>query len=387
MIARIPPISVPVASREILSSVLAPRDSGRRFPDALRRATGLSTVDLFGSGRAALSSLLAGLATGDRDEVAVPAYTCWSVPASVVRSGLRVRVLDVDPATLGFDGAAVETVSTARLAAIVGAHLFARSCDVAGLVREIRRRDGAVRVVEDSAQAWPLEAPSPADAVILSFGRGKPVALGGGGAVAHSGRPLAASDGAGREGGWLDAASLVATKILAKPLLYRLPSSLPFLGIGETVYEPGFDASPRMWSWQERLGSRVVDALPALRARRRDNARRIAEHVRRARGFSLPALPHDDGPLRLPVLAPSRATRERMLRELAARGVSASAMYPGTLLDVAALRPRVVNPDAPIPGARELADRLLTLPVYPTLAESEVERIARAFEEAARACA
>jgi dTDP-4-amino-4,6-dideoxygalactose transaminase len=62
-------------------------------------------------------------------------------------------------------------------------------------------------------------------------------------------------------------------------------------------------------------------------------------------------------------------------------------MYPGTLLDVPALRPHVVNADAPVPGARELADRLFTLPVYPALTAPEVERIGRAFAEAARACA
>jgi len=385
MIALIPPISVPVASREVLSSVLAPARPGRPFPDVLRQAAGLATVDLFDSGRAALSSLLASWRSEGRDEVAMPAYTCWSVPAAAVRAGLRVRVLDVDPATLGFDAGSVESVETGRLVAIVGAHLFARSCDVVGLAREMRRRDGEVRVVEDSAQAWPL-GPSPADAVLFSFGRGKPLALGGGGAIAHAGKPLA-EEKPGETGGWVDAASLVATTVLGNPLLYRLPASLPFLGIGETVYEPAFETSRGMWAWQERLGSRLASGIPALRERRLANARRLAASVRDAKGFSLPALATDDGPLRLPVLAPSRASRERMLRDLASRGVSASAMYPGTLLDVRALRPHVVNPDAAVRGARELADRLFTLPAYPALKAPEVERIARAFDEAARACA
>jgi dTDP-4-amino-4,6-dideoxygalactose transaminase len=57
-------------------------------------------------------------------------------------------------------------------------------------------------------------------------------------------------------------------------------------------------------------------------------------------------------------------------------------MYPGSLADIPALRAHLANPGADFPGARAIASRLLTLPVYPTLTEPEVRRIAAAFRGA-----
>jgi dTDP-4-amino-4,6-dideoxygalactose transaminase len=53
-------------------------------------------------------------------------------------------------------------------------------------------------------------------------------------------------------------------------------------------------------------------------------------------------------------------------------------MYPGTLLAIPELRPHLSNPDAPCPGATEVAARLFTLPVSPGLGPSDVDAIASA---------
>ena len=63
--------------------------------------------------------------------------------------------------------------------------------------------------------------------------------------------------------------------------------------------------------------------------------------------------------------------------------MTASALYPGTLLDIPALRAHLARPPASVAGAREIAERLLALPVYPTLSERDVARIGAAFAAAA----
>ena len=37
----------------------------------------------------------------ERDEVIVPAYTSYSVPAAIIRAGLKVRLCDIEADTLG----------------------------------------------------------------------------------------------------------------------------------------------------------------------------------------------------------------------------------------------------------------------------------------------
>ena len=56
-----------------------------------------SKLTLHRSGREALRVAFTQLAaTTHRDEIAIPAYSCFSIPAAAVAAGLRVRLIDVD---------------------------------------------------------------------------------------------------------------------------------------------------------------------------------------------------------------------------------------------------------------------------------------------------
>jgi dTDP-4-amino-4,6-dideoxygalactose transaminase len=343
---------------------------------------------LSGSGRAALCRYLRHAARAGRDEVVVPAYTCWSVPASVVRAGLKVRLVDVDPSSLDLDRDELAAAVGPRTAAVVAAHLLTRTVDVGGLVRRVRERDPEVRIVEDAAQAGPAPAEDGVDAVVLSFGRGKPLPLGGGGALLC--RELLDGETSGsRSGGWLRAASLAATSVLARPAVYRIPEALPFLGIGATVYDPAFDVGSPFRRWQGGLGARLLDALPRLERERTGNAQRLAARLEGcgAAAVGLPGVGCRGAMLRFPLLAPSRATREALVSSLRRRGVAASTLYPGTLEDIDALRPHRRGPGRALAGARSLAERLLTLPVYPGLRERDLDAIGRALVAACREAA
>jgi dTDP-4-amino-4,6-dideoxygalactose transaminase len=371
----IPPVAAPVRVSQVCASLLASRSAGD-FASALARNAGMPQAALYGSGRAALASFLGTCGGNGRDEIVVPAYTCWSVPAAVVRAGFRVRPIDVRPDTLDVDREQLASAIGPRTAAVVLAHLFGRSVDVAGAVSVCRERRPDLPVVEDSAQAWPA-GPSVADAIVLSFGRGKPLALGSGGALLSSGPAGPAP--AVRGGGWVEAASLAATVVLSRPGWYRFPESVPALGIGQTVYDPAFPVDRPFHDWQGSLGLRMLEALPALAERRTRHASALAAIVDRASGWSVPVPGRGPGPVRLPLLAPSHAERDRVRRELRRRGVAASEMYPSSIVRIPELRAHLAS-GGRWPGADELADRLLTLPVYPFLRSDDVTAIATAFE-------
>ncbi len=380
MIGLIPPVAVPLGIGDVARSAVTRGDPAAAFATALARATGSGAADLFGSGRAALAAALRQARALGRDEVVVPAYTCWTVPASVVHAGMRVRLVDLDPRTLDLDEGLAEAAGRPAVAAVVLAHLFARSCDVESWTARLRAACPEVRVVEDAAQAWVEAEGSSADCAVVSFGRGKPLPLGGGGALLHASAKNALKPRIA-PGGWGRAAMLAAMSALGRPGIFRVLEALPFLGIGETVYDPAFDDRAPFRQWQGALGLSLLARLPHLAARRTAHARFLANRVEAVHGWSVPSPGRAAGPIRLPVLAPSRGARDAMARQLRQRGVTASVMYPGTLAEIAGLILHRADPERAFPGAREIAERLLTLPVYPDLSREQLERLATAFED------
>ena len=80
--------------------------------------------------------------------------------------------------------------------------------------------------------------------------------------------------------------------------------------------------------------------------------------------------------LRLPLLAPDSRTRDAAIAALTAAGIGATGSYPAALGDVAPLRELVANPGAPLPGARDVAARILTLPTHPFVTAGDITRMA-----------
>ncbi len=381
MIRLIPPVAVPYGPGAVAASFAGPAAAGAAsFGARLAERFGAARVLLAGSGRAALAAALRAARPAGGGEVLVPAYTCWSVPAAAVAAGWRVRLYDLDPRTFlpASDLAGLVGPTTA---AVVLADLLSTVPGFEEAAGAIASRLPECLLIEDRAQAWPARASS-FGITLLSFGRGKPLPLGHGGALLSRDDRLQPDLPAPRPGGGGEAATLALAAVLGHPLFFRLPASIPALGVGATVYDPAIDAARPFHLWQERLGARLLPRMDTLQAQRAERAARLAAAVPAGRGWTVGTW--SGGPIRLPVHAPDRATRDAALAGLRRRGVAASALYPGTLLDIPALRSLLVNRPERAPGAQEIADRLLTLPVYPTLDERDVERIEAAFAATVR---
>lgn len=104
----LPPAAAPIYPKEIISGLkglLRGRLELKRFESELRKYFGVKYCFFVSSGRAALTLILQALKDlhPDRDEVLIPAYTCYTVPSAIVRAGLKVKLCDIDPKTLDFD--------------------------------------------------------------------------------------------------------------------------------------------------------------------------------------------------------------------------------------------------------------------------------------------
>jgi dTDP-4-amino-4,6-dideoxygalactose transaminase len=379
----LPPVTerLPLASAARAAAGLVLRLGYLRRREAeIRGHFGVRHAFLTSSGKAALTLLLQGLRRlSSRCQVVIPAYTCFSVPAAIVRAGLDVRLADVEPATLDLDPVSLEKAIGPDTLAVVVSHLFGMTGDV----DRVRRACGArsIFVLEDAAQAMGVRhrgrlLGTLGDAGFFSLGRGKCVTAGHGGvvvtdderigaAVAGAYRDLPAP-GAARQA--VELAQLLLTSLFVNPALYWLPAGLPFLGLGETRFEPDFPlarlsgvAAGALHGWRDRL---------AASAERRGRAARAFPPEVRGAGPGSNGAPY----LRMPILMASAEARDRAYRAAARRGLGVSRMYPTAVHEIPALRKHFEGQDYPL--ARRVAETLLALPTHRFVRDADRSEIA-----------
>ncbi len=378
--ARLPPGGSPIGWGASWSA-LRVREPERAVREALRSRLGAEVVTLHASGREALRVALAHLAKqSGRSEVVVPAYTCFSVPASAVAAGLRVRLVDVT-AEGQIDRAALAKLPLERAAAVVVCNLLGVPEPVAPLRAHLAA--AGVALVDDAAQSIGGESPEgPAggrgDVGLLSFGRGKPLSALGGGALAWA-RRSDAPDGpppaAPRRA--LALVRATAYDLVRVPWVFRALAAVPALGIGETVYDPDFARGP-IDGASLCLAAALLPRLEAEARSRRVAAERLAQALRESTRFTpLVAAGRSAVYPRLGVVAPHPGARDAALAALAPLG--ATRLYPSPLDDIERLQPHRVG-GADCPGAHAFAARLLTLPTQAGLRRRHVDEVVRTLE-------
>jgi len=387
------PVRSPLSAAALLAGARAAVARNGRAARAEERVVALlreryapRTVLLTQSGTAALTAALLG-ALHDRAgaAVAMPAYACYDVATAAAGAGVPVLLYDVDPHTLAPDLAQLRMALRQGAAAIVVVHLYGYPVDLEE-VNRLAAEAGAV-VIEDAAQAAGATVNGrPAGAqgslAVLSFGRGKGLTGGSGGALLGNDdvgeRVVARVRGGGWLGGprrgWPELLTITAQWLLEHPNLYALPAALPFLRLGQTVYR-----EPRPLRAPTTVSCSVIAASWTLAEReveeRRRHAERLLCELRRQPGFETITTPGHARPgyLRLPVLASAEV--RRAVTGSAARRLGIMPGYPKALCDLEQLAPRCLNRDAAFPGGRLLAARLCTLPSHGRLGVRDLDRL------------
>jgi perosamine synthetase len=348
---------------------------------ALTRHFGATDLLLTESGTAALTLALRAAAPAG-EPVALPAYCCFDIATAADGALNPVILYDLDPKRLTPDERSLRRALERGARAVVLVHLYGIPVDVEA-VAALAAPYGAT-VIEDAAQGTGATvggrpAGSAGSLGVLSFGRGKGVTGGRGGALlANNPRAAAALHALdavpAAPSSLREVAVAAAQLILARPSLYALPSALPFLGLGQTVYHPA--RLPRAIS-RFALGMlRRTLALAGDEAMaRRRHAIRLRSAVEgaaseRLRPIEVPQ-PAAAGFLRLPVLA-SPQVAAAVASDPTARRLGVMPGYPRALCDLPGFGERLVNGDELFPGARRLAAELLTLPTHSRLTEADL---------------
>ncbi|MFN8529318.1 MAG: DegT/DnrJ/EryC1/StrS family aminotransferase [Anaerolineae bacterium] len=151
----------------------------------LRTLTGRSQVVLCGRASAAIQAALTVIGAQNRP-VLIPANTCYIVLWAVIRAGAQPVLVDIDPATGNITPETLAAVDINHPAAVIPCHLYGIPAPMQAITAWARER-GAF-VIEDAALALGAvcedkPAGSHGDLSIFSFGTGKIIDVGLGGAA------------------------------------------------------------------------------------------------------------------------------------------------------------------------------------------------------------
>ena len=328
------------------------------------------------SATAGLHLALEALGIGPGDEVITTTHT-FTATAEVVRYlGADVVLVDIDPATLCIDVDAVERAITPRTKAVIPVHYAGLAADMARLI-PLARRHG-LKIVEDAAHALPttcggrLVGLLDSDATVFSFYANKTITTGEGGMVVVRDEALAKRIKVMRlHGISRDAFDRFTAKvpswyyeIVAPGFKYNLTDIAAALGIHQLRRAREFQAR------REAVANAYQRALAGLPLVLPPGPRSGDLH-----SWHLYVVRLADG---------ARIGRDAFIEQLFAAGIGCSVHYvPLHLMpywrDRYGLRPEQ------FPHSQHAYERLVSLPMYSRMTETDVARVAAAVRQALHA--
>ena len=360
-------------------------------PDCLRNAvasyTKIQNVFLVSQGRAALTLILQVLATeSQRRKVVVPSYTCYTVPAAVVRAGLQIFPVDIDPCTLDFDRKRLEEVDPSEILAIVPSNLFGIPNDLSYL--ETYTKERGIWLVDDAAQAFGARVD---DRMVGTFGKagfyslskGKSfTTLGGGilvtrdeGLANRLSKTLEAISELSFVKAFSDIARLTAYTLFLNPSLYWIVEKMPFLRLGESVFNPDFRIEEYN-DFLSHIGAFLVGEVDRLNRVRRHNAAFLIERLLNHDKIKVVSGYERTYPIytRLPILIRVSASRDRIFGELSRQKLGASMSYPTSVNEIPGIG-RYLCIDTANPNGQLVAQSIITLPTHAFVRKDDLTSI------------
>ena len=324
-----------------------------RFEEAFAKYLGADHCVAVTNGTVALELALLAMGVGPGDEVITVPNTFIATCEAVSAVGARPVFVDVDAISYNMDPTLVERAITPRTKVLLPVHLYGQTADMQPLL-EIASRHG-IHVLEDACQAHGAEykgrkAGTMGVAGCFSFYPGKNLgALGEGGGVVTSDSQLAARMRLLR-----DHSSLRKYEHTVPGYNFRLEG---LQGGILAVKLPHLDG----WNDRRRVAAEHYDNLLSGNGIIPPVEMPYAHHV-----YHLYVIQADD--------------REQLRKDLNAAGVETGLHYPGPLhLQEAYKSLGYTKGDFPV--CERLADRILSLPMFPDITREQVEYVVSVVKE------
>lgn len=317
----------------------------------LQEYLAVSNLVLFVNGHSALECILEAFELPEGGEVITTPFTFASTTHAIVRKGLRPVFCDIDPRTYTMDADKIEALITDKTCAILPVHVYGNLCDV-DKIQKIADRYG-LKVIYDAAHAFGIQKDGKGvggfgDASMFSFHATKVYNSIEGGAVTF-----------------------------AKDELRTILNNWKNFGIcgpEDVKYVGGNSKMNEFCAAMGLCNLRHVDDEIAKRAK---VYTAYQNRLKGVEGITLCGLQEGVKPnyAYYPVVFENRfgATRDEVFEELAKHDIVARKYFYPLTNDFECYAGVYSANDTPV--AKDIANRVLTLPMYADLSENEVNRI------------
>jgi dTDP-4-amino-4,6-dideoxygalactose transaminase len=353
----------------------------------------------YASGTAALAASLMAVIDADKSrksrataEVILPAYACPDLISAVVFAGAKPVLVDLQADRPWLDLTQLALLINENTVAVIAVNLFGIAERWQAL-SALTKKAGIV-LIEDSAQYFPGEMKQGeaaaddwhGDMVVLSFGRGKPVSLLGGGAVLSRNEalfeqlPKPASHTVSIRQHLTFSIKVKLYNAMISPYLYWFPRALPFLHLGETNYHvlpamEGIDTL-RLALLPVNISNYQQDVKARQRCAKISSILDTMSDI-----INLPAVcevPDTRRLLRYPLLLKADL-RDRIYQALEQAGLGASIMYPSSLPNIKGLA-HILGKQKVFPNAEAFASQLIALPTHANVSDKNIDKMRRILE-------
>lgn len=341
----------------------------------------------YGSGAMSLAACLLAIKESfsvKHPEVVLPAYTCPELISSILFSGITPVLVDFVENKPWICIDSLEKKINKNTIAVIGVD-FLGIPERHQQIKEVTQLSG-IPYIEDSAQYFPKEMSHSAwggDLVILSFGRGKPVSLLGGGAIlVKNGDSTKYTfrtpwDERAAISDFLFRMKVHLYNLMLNPSLYWLPSSLSYLRLGETEFHRLENIEPMRGMTQCLLNANITE----YQGRNISVQKSVGRIVSLCPDTSMVNLPVECGAensalTRYPILLNNRYKAQKLFAKLSAAGLGASLLYKEILPSINNID-GLAGENETYPRALDFAKSLITLPVHQLVTESDLSNLDR----------
>jgi dTDP-4-amino-4,6-dideoxygalactose transaminase len=368
------PFSKPTISPEAIAEVVACLESGwittgprvAQFTEELKTYLSAPYVLPLTSATAGLHLALLAIDIKPGDEIITTPLTFAASLNTIVLAGGKPVLVDIDPRTLNIDISQLEAAITPRTRALMPVHFAGLPVDLDPLYELAQTHQ--LRVIEDAAHAIGTEYKNQrigsfGDIQVFSFHPNKNITTGEGGCVATRDPDLA------------KIISLLRFHGMDREAWNRFGKS------GSQDYEiviPGFKYN--MMDLQAALGLHQLKALDSFILRRTELANRYQEALSDWQEWTLPSAPpyahRHAWHLYTPLLNTEIAgmTRDEFMAQMKERNIGTGLHYRAAHL-YPYYRDQLGFKAGDFPFAENAAERIVSLPLFPTMTEAEQDRV------------
>jgi dTDP-4-amino-4,6-dideoxygalactose transaminase len=337
----------------------------RKCNELLEREVGVAKALLTSSCTHALemSAILLNIEPGD--EVIVPSFTFVTTVNAYVLRGAKPIFADVRPDTLNLDETKLEALITPRTKAIVVVHYAGVACEMDTILAIAKRHN--LPVVEDNAHGL--------------FGRYKGRNLGTFGCMAtqsfHETKNFSCGEGGAlliNDPGFSERAEIIREKGTNRSRFFRgQVDKYGWVDIGSS-YLPSEMLAAYLYGQLE-----ARDKIQSARRNLWESYNETLAGWAAAHGVRLPVIPEECGQSyhMFYILLPSLEVRQRLIAWLKARQIVAVFHY--LPLHLSEYGRKLGGESCRCPVTVDISDRLLRLPLFNTMSESEQARVIEAI--------